>query len=85
MARAGQFDASEADPDAGTESALAALRKDWDGTYDVGAVTIRDELGTILYWVAVRLEGEKPEPLTGLTPEALDAAIRDDRAWAGSR
>ena len=69
--------------DAERRNALAALKENHGG-YDIAIVTRRDKAGTILLWVAVRLEG-KAVPLIGFTPEALDAAIRDDRDWADSR
>ena len=58
--------------------ALAALRETWKFAYDVGIVTVAGQARPIVLWVAVRLEGDTPEPLIGFTAEALEAAIRDD-------
>lgn len=62
----------------GKEEALAALRAEWAHAYEVGINTVADRNGPILLWVAFRLEKRRPKPLFGLTPAALEAAIRDD-------
>ena len=76
----GQIDLSGTGTGAEQQKALAALRAEHGGTYDIGVVTIRDSIGPLPLWVAIRLEG-KADPLTGFTADALAAAIRDDEAW----
>lgn len=73
-------EASDTTAPDGDDNALGALREKWKHTYDVGTVTVPSRTGPpVLLWVAVRLEGGKPEPLLGFTPEALGAAISDDQ------
>lgn len=64
--------------DISREAALAALREQWKHAYDVGTVTVADALGPDLMWVAVRLEGPRPEPLHAATAAELEAALRAD-------
>ena len=77
--------ASEDPADAERQSALAALKEDWGGTYEIGTAAVTDDTGTILHWVAFRRDAATPRPLIGPTARALTDAIRDDKTWRETR
>jgi hypothetical protein len=68
--------------EAGHENELETLRARWGTIYDVGTAVVSDRACPVTLWLAIRLEGERPEPLLGFTPAALDAAMAGDQATA---